>query len=156
MSDAPRKCPKVFRIRRTGFSPMRSLQVTSAHLISHVHRNLDREKCHQVTQRPFLREASTGRTLAGQAFRRSPPAWGTWGHFSHRPVWQWKTTESAKEPHLATTSTIHDMDSYRQRNDEQQQRKVVSGAILNVARELRRLEKLTDETHGNGGGGRAG
>ena len=56
---------------------------------------------------------------------------------------------------MATTNNIHDLDSYRQRNEEQQQREVVSGAILNVARELRRLEKLTDEQHDNGGGDRA-
>ncbi len=55
-----------------------------------------------------------------------------------------------------TTNNIHDLDSYRQRNDEQQQRKVVSDALLNFARVMRRLEKLTDGDHGNGGGDRAG
>jgi hypothetical protein len=57
---------------------------------------------------------------------------------------------------MAKTSNIHDMDSYRQRNDEQRQREAVSDAMLTVARELRRLEKVTDGKHDNGGGDRAG
>jgi hypothetical protein len=57
---------------------------------------------------------------------------------------------------MAKTSNIHDMDSYQQRNDEQRQREAVSDAMLTVARELRRLEKVTDGKHDNGGGDRAG
>jgi hypothetical protein len=52
---------------------------------------------------------------------------------------------------MPTTDNIYNLDSYRQRNDEQQQRKVVSDALLTFAREMRRLEKLGDETHDNGG-----
>ena len=49
---------------------------------------------------------------------------------------------------MATTSNIHHLNRYRQRNsDEQRQREIVSEALLTVARGLRRLEKLTDNGH---------
>jgi len=48
---------------------------------------------------------------------------------------------------------VYRIEDTRQGREEQQQREVVSGAILNVARELRRLEKLTDEQQDRNGSG---
>ena len=60
-----------------------------------------------------------------------------------------------KEPYLVTTNNVHPIKDTRRRREVQEQQQVAADAILNVARELRRLEKLTDGNHGNGGSDRA-
>ncbi len=54
------------------------------------------------------------------------------------------------------TDNVHPIEDTRHRREVQEQQQIAADAIRNVARELRRLEKLGDETHDNTGSDRAG
>ena len=55
------------------------------------------------------------------------------------------------------TDNVHAIEDTRRRREVQAQQQIAADAILNVARELRRLENLADGKHDNDGSGdRAG